>query len=93
MVAGRSPSRMALPITAGSLLKRSRPEAMGEHRRARGLRPVVAWRRAGGRSTGAQPHHLEVGAADDAGANDARLAEADHRELDGREVAEAPTAT
>ena len=35
-----------------------------------------------------QPHDLEVRSADDPGADHARLAKADHRELDGREVAE-----
>ena len=33
-------------------------------------------------------HHVEVRAADDAGADHARLAQADHREADGGEIAE-----
>ena len=36
----------------------------------------------------AQPHHLEIRPADDAGADRARLAEAEHGELDGGEIAE-----
>ena len=35
-----------------------------------------------------QAHDLEIRSADDAGANGARVAEPDHRELDGREIAE-----
>ena len=67
--------------------QRGRPEPMGQHRRARGLRPIV------GRVEQAAPHRakshdLEVRAADDPGAHHARLAEADHREVDGGELAE-----
>ena len=87
MVAERSPSRTVLPITDGSLFERGGPEAMGQHRGAGRLRPVV------GRAEQAaehrtQAHDVEVRPADDAGANHARLAEADHREVDGGEVAE-----
>ena len=35
-----------------------------------------------------QAHHFEICAADDAGADFARLAETDHGEADGREIAE-----
>jgi hypothetical protein len=37
---------------------------------------------------GAEAHHLEVRSAHDPRLDDARFAEADQRELDGREVAE-----
>ena len=74
-------------MTDGSLLKRRGPEAMRQHRRARRLRPVVG-RVEQTAEHRAQAHDLEIRAADDAGANHARLAEADHRELDGGEVAE-----
>ena len=67
--------------------ERGGPEAMGEHRRAVGLRPVVAGVEQPPQH-GTEAHHLEVGAADDAGAHRARLAEAEHGELDGGEVAE-----
>ena len=87
IVAVRSPSRTVLPTTDGSLAERRRPEAMGQHRRAGRLRPIVG-RTEQPAEHRAQPHDVEVRAADHAGADDARLAEADHRELDGREVAE-----
>jgi hypothetical protein len=68
-------------------LKSARPEAVGQDRRARRSRPVVA-RVEQTTPFRAQSHHFKVRPADDAGANHARLAEPDHRELDGREVAE-----
>ena len=37
----RSPSRIVLPMTDGSLIERRRPEAVRQHRGARGLRTVV----------------------------------------------------
>ena len=68
-------------------LEGARPEPVGQHRRAVGLRPVV------GRSEQPahhrpQAHHFEVRAADHARADGPRIAEADHRELDRREIAE-----
>ena len=87
MVAARSPSRMILPITDGSL-----PSALLQKRCVSTTAPAAF----GPSSVAveqppehrAQPHHLEVRAADHAGAHHARLAEADHREVDRREVAE-----
>ena len=67
-------------------LERGRPEPMRENGRAVRLRPVVAGTEEPP-SHGAETHDLEIGAADDPGTHRARLAEADHRELDGREVA------
>ena len=68
-------------------LERRAPEAMRQHRRARGLRAII-----GGveqpADHGPKAHHAEVRAADDAGADDPRLAETDQREVEGREVAE-----
>src|SRR2546422_1329507 len=62
--------------------QRSGPESMGQHRGARGLWPVV------GTVDQAAPHRtkshdVEVRSADDPGAYYARLAEANHREVDG----------
>ncbi len=68
-------------------LPRGRPEAVCQHRRARGLRAIVG-RTEQPAQHRPEPHHLEVRAADDTGAYDAGLAEADHRELDDGEVAE-----
>ena len=55
IVAVRVPSRMVLPTTDGSLLRVVRPEAVGQHRRARRVRAVVGRVRAGGRAPGAGP--------------------------------------
>ena len=83
----RSPSRTVLPITDGSLfsavvqkryVSTAAPAAFGPSSR-------MVEQSAEHRT---QTHHVEVRAADDAGAHLARLAEADHREADGREVAE-----
>ena len=87
IVAVRSPSLTALPTTDGSRLQRRRPEAVRQDGDAGGLRPVVL-RADQAPLDRAQAHHFEVRAANDAGAHDARLAEADHGELDGGEVAE-----
>ena len=87
IVAERSPSLMVLPMTDGVACQRRGPEAMGQHRRASRLRPVVG-RVEQAAQDRAQPHHVEVAAADDAGADDARFAKADHREIDGGEVAD-----
>src|SRR5262249_61531458 len=64
-----------------------RPETIGQHRRALGLRAVVS-RVEQPSQHGPQTHHLEIRSADDARADLTRLAEADHCETDGREVAE-----
>ena len=45
------------------------------------------------RPSTAQSHHVEVGAADDPGADHARFAQPDHREPDRGEVAEGASAT
>jgi hypothetical protein len=63
-------------------LERGGPEAIRQNRGAVGLWPVVS-----GAEQAAQhrlePHDLEVRAANDAGADSSRLAEAEHRELYG----------
>ena len=92
IVAERSLSRMVLPITAGSLasdvvqnrcVSTATPAAAGPSSRrvdqSAQHRP--------------QPHHIEVRAADHAGADDTRLAETDEREVDRREIAERATAS
>ena len=64
-----------------------RPEPVRQDSRAFRFRPVVS-RVEEAAHHRPQAHDLEIGSADDAGANGARFAEPDHRELDGREVAE-----
>ena len=66
-----------LPRTEGSLLSDVGPEAIGEDRGAGGLRAVVV-RVEQAAEDWLQAHDLEVRAADDAGADHARFAEADH---------------
>jgi len=60
---------------------------MRQYHHARGIRTIV-----GGvdeaAAHGPQTHHVEERAADHSRAHDARLAETDHREVDGREVAQ-----
>ena len=87
MVAVRSPSRTVLPMTDGSLWSVSLQKRYVSTAAPAAARPVVGGpsRRP---STGLQAHDLEVRAPDDARAHHARLAEADHRELDRGEVAE-----
>jgi hypothetical protein len=68
-------------------VQRRRPEAIGEHHRAGRVRAIVI-RADEAAEHGAQAHHLEVGAADDPGSHLARIAQADHGEADGREVAD-----
>ena len=88
MVAERSPSRTVLPMHRRDRCRSAVVQKRCVSTAAPGrLRPIV------GRAEQAaqhrtQPHDFEVRPADDARANDARLAEADHRELDGGEVAE-----
>ena len=69
----------------GIALEGGGPEAIGEDDHARGVGAVVL-RADEAAEDGMQAHDAKVGAADDAGANFARLAEADHGETDGREV-------
>ena len=65
-------------------LQRGGPEAMREHRRTRRLRSVVLRVQQPAQDR-LETHDVEVVAVDHAGAHLARLAEADHREADGRE--------
>jgi hypothetical protein len=60
---------------------------MRQHHCSRRVRPVVR-RPEQAAGDGMESHHFEVRPADDTGADDARLAKADHRELDHREVTE-----
>ena len=87
MVAERSPSLTVFPMTDGSL-----PNAVVQKRYVSTAAPAacgpssVASEQAAQHRT--ESHDLEVRAADDPGADHARLAEADHREVDRGEVAE-----
>ena len=65
-------------------LQRGGPEAMREHRRTRRLRSVVLRVQQPAKHR-LETHDVEIVAVDDAGTHLARLAEADHREADGRE--------
>ena len=87
MVARAGAEADGLADHGGIALERRRPETIGEHDGAGGVRAVVAHVEQTAEH-GMQAHHLEIGAADHAGANLARLAEADHGEADRREVAE-----
>ena len=87
IVAERSPSLMVLPMSVGSLasavvqkrcVSTAAPAACGPSSVASSRRP----------RTGRSPMTSKYDAADDPGADHARLAEADHREVDGGEVAE-----
>ena len=60
---------------------------MRQHRGTGRLRAVVG-RVEKTAAYGAKSHDVEVAAADDTGAHDARLAETDHCEVDGRELAD-----
>ena len=60
---------------------------MRQDDRAVGLRTVVG-RTEETTGHGPKAHHVEVRTADDAGADDAWLAQADHREIDDGEVAQ-----
>ena len=87
-VAVRGPRRMVLPTTVGSLLS-----DVVQNRYVRTAAPAAfgpsscAFEQAA--EHGAQAHHVEERAADDARLHHARLAaETDHREIDGGEVAE-----
>ncbi len=86
IVAERSPRRTVLPMTIGVALQSRGPEAMRQHRHARGIRAIVCGVDEAA-AHGPQAHHVEERAADHSRANDTRLAETDHREADGREVA------
>ena len=66
----------------------SRPEPVREDRRPRGFRAIVL-RVQEAAEHGAKPHHVEERPADDARFDDPGLAaEAEHREINGREVSE-----
>jgi hypothetical protein len=71
----------------GIALEDRSPEAISEHRGARCLGSIVL-RVEHAAEHGPKAHDVEVRSADDAGANDARFAEADHRKADGGEIAE-----
>src|SRR5271163_1494690 len=71
----------------GIALADSAPETIGEHGGTRGVGTVVAIVQQAPEDR-VQAHDLEIRAADNPGAYLARLAQADHREADGREVAE-----
>ena len=70
-----------------SLMQRLGPEAMRQHRDARRLRPIVG-RIDQAAADGLQSHHREKRSTDHAGTDDARLAQADQREVDAREIAQ-----
>ena len=85
-VALREPSRIVLPITDGSLLSElSRSDCVSTATPA-ALSPSSA-ARAAVRAPG-EAHHVEVMSVDDAGLDDARIAEPDQREFDRGEFAE-----
>ena len=86
-VALREPRRIVLPTTLGSLLSDVVQNRFVEHGDAGGVGAIVR-RTEQAPEDRPQPHDLEERPIDDAGANHARLAEADQRELDGRELAE-----
>ena len=75
-----------LPNHRGIARQRGRPEAMRQHGRAARLRPVVS-RAEQPAQHRTESHHVKVRPADDTGADHARLAQADHRETDGGEIA------
>ena len=64
-----------------------RPEAIGEDNHAGGLGALILGPDEAPEH-GMKTHHVEVRSTDHAGTNFARLAEADHREADRREVAD-----
>ena len=86
-VAVRVPSRIVLPMTVGSRVERRRPETMRQDRHAGRVRPSSA-ASISRPSTGRKPHHSKYEPLTTPALHDARLAEADHREIDRREVAE-----
>ena len=81
IVAVRVPRRTVLPITDGSLFSEVVQKRYVSTAAPAALRAVVA-----GAEQPAddrmQPHDVEVRSADNTGADDARLAEADHGEVD-----------
>lgn len=76
-----------LPDHRGVAVQAAGPEAMGQDRCTRRRRSVVVL---GEETSGdrPKPHHLEERAVHHAGAHLPRLAETDHRERDGRELAD-----
>ena len=69
------------------LLESGRPETIRENDDAGGVGAVV-FRSDETPEHRMKAHHVEIGAADDASLNFARLTQADHGEADGREIAE-----
>ena len=88
MTAERVPSRIVLPSTVGSLLSDVVQKRCVSTCRARRLRPIVLGVQQAAEHR-LQPHDVEVVAVDDPCADLARLAEADHREADRGERADA----
>ncbi len=75
-----------LPDHRWIAMKRCAPEAIGKHRCACSIGPVVAHVQQSAQH-GAQAHDFEVGAIHNSGANFTRLTEPNHREPDRRKVA------
>src|SRR5581483_8167193 len=71
----------------GIALQRGRPKTVCEYHCSGCTRPIVASVEQTAEN-GPQSHHVEVGAADDAGPDFARLAESHHGEPDGGEITE-----
>ena len=86
MVAVPLLNRIGLPITDGIAVEKAGPEAMRQHHHARRLPAVVRGIQQPAQHR-PQAHHLEVRPAHDAGVQQPRLAGAQHREIDGREIA------
>ena len=78
---------MVLPSTCRIAAERRRPEPVRQYRGPRCLRTIVGCVQKAA-SHWAKTHHLEIRAADNAGADDARLTEPDHRESDSGKVPE-----
>ena len=71
----------------GIAVERAGPESIGQNDCARRTGAVIRGVQQAAEH-GTQSHHLEVRPSDDAGAQDAWIAVAEHRELDRREIAE-----
>ena len=87
MVAALWPRRTVFPNTAGSLFNTVDPEVIRQHHRACCLWPVVAHVDQSSQHR-MQPHHVEIRAAHHPRAHLARLAQPDHREANGGEIAD-----
>ena len=68
-------------------LQGAHPEAVGQHDSACGCGAVIGRPKQTAEDR-TQPHHAEIRTANHAGANNARLTEADQREFDRRKIAE-----